>query len=159
KFMMPQYVGAVRTMVVAGEDAAYGFAEKSSPVRKPLMVLATLPRVLAPGESVDLPVTVFAMEKNVKDVKVEITANDLFTVAGERIKSTVFPQPGDEVLNFKLKVRDRIGVATVKIVATSGRERAETSVELNVRNPNPKVVEVADTVLGPGQSWKTAYKP
>ncbi|MEO8086642.1 MAG: MG2 domain-containing protein, partial [Bacteroidota bacterium] len=49
-FVMPQYVGSVRTMVIAGEDGAYGFAEKVTPVRKPLMVLATLPRVLGPEE-------------------------------------------------------------------------------------------------------------
>lgn len=159
KFMMPQYVGAVRTMVVAGEDAAYGFAEKSTPVRKPLMVLATLPRVLAPGESVDLPVTLFAMENNVKDVKVEITSNSLFIAEGEKVKSIKFSLPGDEVLNFKLKVKDAIGVARIKIVATSGKERAETSVELNVRNPNPRVVEVMDTVLEAGQNWKANYKP
>lgn len=158
KFMMPQYVGAVRTMVIAGEDAAYGFAEKSTPVRKPLMVLATLPRVLAPGESVDLPVTLFAMENNIKDVKVEIKANNLFTVEGENTKSIKFSEPGDEVLNFKLKVKDAIGVAQVKIIATSGKERTETSVELNVRNPNPRVVEVIDTILEAGQSWKPNYK-
>ncbi|MES2619742.1 MAG: MG2 domain-containing protein [Bacteroidota bacterium] len=113
KFTMPQYVGAVRTMVVAGEDAAYGFAEKSTPVRKPLMVLATLPRVLAPGESVDLPVTLFAMENHVKDVKVEITSNSLIVVDGEKAKSLTFSQPGDEILNFKLKVKDAEVIDTV----------------------------------------------
>jgi len=45
-------------MVVAGQDGAYGSAEKAVPVKKPLMVLATLPRVMGPGESVKLPVTV-----------------------------------------------------------------------------------------------------
>jgi uncharacterized protein YfaS (alpha-2-macroglobulin family) len=159
KFMMPQYVGAVRTMVIAGEDAAYGFAEKSTPVRKPLMVLATLPRVLAPGESVDLPVTLFAMENNVKDVKVEITCNGLLVPQGEKVKSIKFSQPGDDILSFKLKVKDQIGVAKVKIVAISGKERAETSVELNVRNPNPRMVEVIDTILAAGQSWRANYKP
>jgi alpha-2-macroglobulin len=60
---LPQYVGAVRTMVIAGNRGAYGFAEKQVPVRKPLMTLATMPRVLGPGETIQLPVTVFAMEK------------------------------------------------------------------------------------------------
>jgi uncharacterized protein YfaS (alpha-2-macroglobulin family) len=46
KFTMPQYIGSVRTMVVAGYEGAYGNAEQATPVRKPLMVLATLPRVL-----------------------------------------------------------------------------------------------------------------
>ncbi len=32
-------------MVVAGYEGAYGKSEKAAPVRKPLMVLATLPRM------------------------------------------------------------------------------------------------------------------
>src|SRR5690606_18869507 len=54
---MPNYVGAVRTMVIAGNaNAAYGHAERSTPVRKPLMVLTSLPRKLSPGETVTVPV-------------------------------------------------------------------------------------------------------
>ena len=75
---MPNYVGSVKTMVVAGDNStsAYGNAEKVTPVRKPLMVLASLPRKLSPGEKVTLPVTVFAMEKQVKNVKVEVKADE-----------------------------------------------------------------------------------
>src|SRR5690606_15905078 len=64
-FVMPQYVGSVRTMVVAGNQGAYGKAEKSAPVRKPLMLLATLPRVLGPEEKVKLPVTLFANDPGI----------------------------------------------------------------------------------------------
>ena len=57
---MPNYIGEVRTMIVAGTpEGAYGSTEKSTPVKKPLMVLGSLPRVLGPGERVELPVTVF----------------------------------------------------------------------------------------------------
>src|SRR5690606_10786884 len=56
-FVMPQYVGSVRTMVVAGNEGAYGKAEKSTPVRKPLMLLATLPRVFGKEEKARLLIT------------------------------------------------------------------------------------------------------
>ena len=70
-FTISNYVGSVRVMVVATDgEKAYGNAEKAVPVRKPLMVLATMPRVLSPGETVDLPVTVFAMDAKVKNVTV-----------------------------------------------------------------------------------------
>ena len=59
----PQYVGSVRVMVVAGAENAFGAAEQTAPVRKPLMVLATAPRVLSPEETVMLPVSVFAMSR------------------------------------------------------------------------------------------------
>src|SRR5690606_9968406 len=43
---LPKYVGSVRTMVVAANTDinAYGSAEKTTPVRSPLMLLASLPR-------------------------------------------------------------------------------------------------------------------
>ncbi|MEO8087181.1 MAG: hypothetical protein ABI763_10200, partial [Bacteroidota bacterium] len=37
-------------------------------------------------------------------------------------------------------------------------ERSETSIELDVRNPNPPVTEVKDTVLEAGQTWQTAFQ-
>ena len=158
-FIMPQYIGSVKTMVVAGQDGAYGFADKATPVRKPVMVLGTLPRVLGPDETVDLPVSVFAMEKNVKEVHVKIEVNDMFDVIGEKSKVVKFSQPGDEIVSFNLKAKSKLGIAKVKIIATAGNEKAETSIELDVRNPNTKVVEVIDTVLEAGQNWQTNYKP
>ncbi|MCB0626071.1 MAG: hypothetical protein KDC43_19680, partial [Saprospiraceae bacterium] len=72
---IPNYVGSVRTMVVAVQDQAYGAADKTTPVRKPLMVLATLPRVLGPGETLRMPVNVFAMEEGVQNVEVTLSEN------------------------------------------------------------------------------------
>jgi uncharacterized protein YfaS (alpha-2-macroglobulin family) len=159
EFMMPQYVGSVRTMVIAGKEEAYGFADKTTPVRMPLMVLGTLPRVVGPGEEVDLPVSVFAMEKQVKNVKVEIQANNLFTTVDGTSKSITFKEVGDEVVNFKLKVNSALGIGKVKIIATSGAEKATYDIELDVRNPNPKVVNVIETVIEAGKTWTSEYKP
>ncbi len=65
-------------MVVAGDvdNEAFGNAEKAVPVKKPLMVLATLPRKLSLKEKVTLPITVFAMDKKVKNVTVEVKTSN-----------------------------------------------------------------------------------
>jgi uncharacterized protein YfaS (alpha-2-macroglobulin family) len=60
---LPQYTGSIRTMVIAGNDKAFGSAEKTIMVRDPLMVLVTAPRVVGPGEKVSLPVTLFIQKK------------------------------------------------------------------------------------------------
>lgn len=159
EFMMPQYVGSVRAMVVAGFNGAYGSAEKTTPVRMPLMILGTLPRVVGPGEEVDLPVNIFAMEKQVKNVKVEIQVNNLFSALDGTTKTISFKEVGDEVLNFKLKVNSLLGVGTVKIIATSGSEKATFDIEIDVRNPNPKVVNVLESVIEAGKNWETPYTP
>ena len=156
RLQVPNYVGSVRVMVVAENNAAYGNAEKAVAVRKPLMILATLPRVLGPGESVSLPVDIFAMEKQVKDVKVEVELNELLSLEGSKQQSMHFERTGDEVINFKLNVAERTGIAKVKITASSGKEKAVQEIELDVRTPNPKVSDGFEMAVEPGQSWDAA---
>lgn len=155
---IPNYVGSVRVMVIAHDNGAYGQAEKTVPVKKPLMILATLPRVLGPGEEVALPVNVFAMEKFIKDVKVTVEVNDLVVLQGEKTQSIKFAQIGDEVLNFKLKVALKTGIAKIKITAISGNEKSTEEIELDVRAPNPVVTEGTSLTIEPGQDWNTDLK-
>jgi len=152
KLKMPNYVGAVRCMVVAADNGAYGNFEKSVKVKKPLMVLGTLPRVLGPTESVKLPVTVFAMEKSVKNAKIKIETNGLLKVRGSSTKTLKFSSIGDKIAEFDLDVAQNIGIATVKITATSGKHKSYQEIELDVRNPNPYVSNVHETVVEAGKT-------
>ena len=156
---MPRYVGSVRTMVVAAQDVAYGAADKTTPVRKPLMVLATLPRVVGPDEKVLLPVSVFAMDKKVKNVTVEIKTNELFTSNGPTSKTIKFDDPGDQIVNFELDVASMLGIGKVQVIAKSGKEVAKYDIELDVRAPNPRVVDVMDGMINPGETWTSDYQP
>lgn len=158
KIEIPNYIGSVRVMVVAGQSKRYGHAEKTVPVRSPLMVLGTLPRVLGPGEELKLPVNIFAMEKHVKNVSIEVSSNDLLEFTDGKKKSVKFEKIGDEVVNFPIKVKDKIGIGKVKIVAKSGNEVARYEIELDVRTPNPMVADVMESVIEPGQSWDPAFK-
>ncbi|WMX14384.1 MG2 domain-containing protein [Aureispira sp. CCB-E] len=156
---MPNYVGSVRTMLIAAEAGAYGKVEKTTPVRKPLMVLGTLPRVLSPTEEVKLPVTVFAMEEQIKKVKVTIETNDLLKIRGAKVKEIQFDRIGDAVANFDLIVADKLGIGKVKILVESGLEEASYEVELDVRNPNPYSNKVEQVVLDGGKSWNVSIEP
>ncbi len=156
-FTMPNYVGSVRTMVVAGGGEAYGKAEKATPVKKPLMVLTTLPRVIGPGETVKVPVTVFAMDKKIRNVRAEIQANELFTVKGEDTKNIRFTEEGDQVVYFELEAKEAIGVGMVEVVVSGHGERASHEVEMDVRLANPPLKRFTDAVIEPGQNWSTDY--
>ncbi|AHM59064.1 alpha-2-macroglobulin [Flammeovirgaceae bacterium 311] len=151
------YVGSVRVMVVAGEEGAYGQAEKTVPVKQPLMLLGTLPRVLGPGESVSLPVSVFAMEDGIRNVNVDIKQNELLSLAGESSQQLSFSKPDDQTVYFDLKVQPRVGAGKVKIEAYSGSHKASYDIDIPVRNPNPPATEVYQTIVPAGQSWNQSF--
>ncbi|MDR3227101.1 MAG: Ig-like domain-containing protein [Prevotellaceae bacterium] len=155
---LPNYIGSVRIMVVAGNNKAYGSAEKTVAVKKPLMILATLPRVLAPGEDVSLTASVFAMEDNIKNVKVEVQANDMFEYADDKTKNISFKTTGDEFVLFKLKTKEKLGAGKVKLIATSGSEKAEYDIDILIRNSNPKTYHTESKIVNAGQTWDGAYK-
>ena len=146
---MPNYVGAVRAMVVAGNNntEAYGSVEKSVQVKKPLMVLATLPRKLSPGEKVTLPVTVFAMENKVKNVTLSVNVSDGITVKGNKSQSLQFSKPDEKMVYFELDVTKAKGINTVEVVATGNGEKSTYKVEIDVENPNPFTSRVIDSEL------------
>jgi uncharacterized protein YfaS (alpha-2-macroglobulin family) len=158
-FTLPQYIGSVKVMVIAGHDGAYGFADKYVAVKKPLMILATLPRVLGPTEKIELPVTVFATENTIKTVSVQVQSNMFSNLAGNNLKTVNFTKTGDQLVSFDLDVKDFIGVGKVHIVAKSGNETSAFDVEMNVRNPNPPITKVLEKELAPGETWNAAYAP
>ncbi len=151
RFTINNYVGSVRVMVVASHpDGAYGNAERAVPVRQPLMVLATLPRVLGPGETVDLPVTVFAMDKATRDVVVNVEVSGAVMGDGVLERSVRFGTTGEQVLRFGLRAQDRIGAAQVKVTARSGRERASTTIDIGVRSPMLPITRTEDAAVPAG---------
>ncbi|NRD18781.1 hypothetical protein HNV08_01875 [Winogradskyella eckloniae] len=146
---MPNYVGAVRAMVVAGNNAteAYGSTDKSVQVKQPLMVLATLPRKLSPGEKVTLPVTVFAMEDKVKNVNLSLKLSDGITVKGEASQSLKFNKPDEKMVYFELDVTKAKGINTIEVIASGNGEKSTYKVEIDVENPNPYTSKVNDYEL------------
>ena len=153
KFIMPQYIGSVKTMVVAGSNGAYGQAEKVTPVRKPLMVLATLPRVQGPEEKVRLPITLFASDKKIGQVKVDIKAVGPIALTGDATRQVPMPSSGDVTVDFELDVKSATGVGKITVVATSGAHNASDEIEIEIRNPNPPVTQIVDTFLEAGKTW------
>ncbi|MEO8762981.1 MAG: MG2 domain-containing protein [Ginsengibacter sp.] len=158
-FTLPLYIGSVRVMVIAANHGSYGSAEKAVAVKKPLMLLATLPRVLGPTESIRVPVTVFAMDNNIKNVNVTLQANPFLEIDGPASQAVNFSQQGEQMIYFTIKVKTATGIGKVKLVATSGGEKANYDVELDIRNPNPRVSSISAQVLSAGQQWTTSASP
>lgn len=160
KIKLPKYIGSVRTMVVAADakTSAYGMAEKATQVRSPLMVLATLPRKISPSEKVTIPVTLFATEKNIKNVNLQIKTNNAVRVIGNASQQVKFTEPDEKMAYFNLAVGSVTGLGKVQIIATSGKERSAYDVEIDVTNPNPVTNLYTDVVVGPNSTKAIAWK-
>lgn len=159
KFTMPQYIGSVKTMLVAGYEGAYGRTEKATPVRKPLMVLATLPRVLGPEENVKLPITLFANEKNIKNATVTIKVSGPVTLQNGASRTVTFSGIGDITTDFDLSVKSATGFAKIEVTAASGSYKATDVINIEIRNPNPPVSKVQEAILEAGKNWTASITP
>lgn len=156
---LPMYVGSVRAMVVAGQDGAYGNAEKTAFVRTPLMLLSTLPRVLSIQEEITIPVNVFAMEKQVKNVTVSLQASGGgVQIEGSHQQSLTFNRPGDQLVFFTLKTGNKTGKATIKLTASGGGQQTKETIEIEVRNPNPIVTLRSSEWIETGQNKELSYQ-
>ena len=155
---LPMYVGSVRAMVVAGQDGAYGNAEKTAFVRTPLMMLSTLPRVLSIQEEITVPVNIFAMENQVKNVTVSLQASGGgVQIVGTNQQSLKFTQPGDQLVFFTLKTGSKTGKATIHLTANGSGQQTKETIEIDVRNPNPVVTLRNSQWIETGQSKDLSY--
>ena len=154
KIKLPNYIGSVRTMVVAGNNTteAYGSAEKTTPVRKSLMILASLPRKLSPKEKVTLPVTVFAMKNSIKNVELSLKITDGIEIIGQYKKIVRFDQPDEKMFYFNLEVKEAQGLENIQVIAKSNGEVATQEIEIDVLNPNPVTSKFIDLQVGPNQA-------
>ena len=153
-YKMPNYNGRVRVMVVAGNGEAYGNTEKSVLVRKPVMLLGTLPRVIGIGEEMVVPATVFATEKGVGDVQVTIACSGNMEVVGEKSHMLHFETVSDKLAQFRIRVKDIPGAGHVKITATGGGEKSVYETDIEIRSVRRPQIKVTPVTLEAGKSWK-----
>lgn len=152
-FEIPQYIGSVRVMVVAGHQLAFGATETSVFVRKPLMLLGTLPRVLGPEETLELPVSVFVLDDAVKSVSVKAVAQGPMTIEGSSQQNLVFEDIGDQLVHFPIQVDNQLGIAAVELSAEGNGHNAAHRIELDVRSPIQEAVDVLAGSVEPGETW------
>ncbi|WP_101674899.1 alpha-2-macroglobulin family protein [Alloalcanivorax mobilis] len=148
---LPAYMGQVRVMVVAGDGRAYGHADQDVTVTQPLTLLATLPRVLGPGERLDLPVTVFATTPEINTVTLTAQAQAPVSVTDGEATLT-FSEPGDDIARLGLSTGDGVGSAAVTVSAAAGDHHASETVNIPVRAPNPPTTRETAKLLEAGAS-------
>lgn len=155
---MPKYIGSVRAMVVAGNSTAFGSAEKTATVTKPLMIFATTPRLLSTSEKFSLPVTVFTGEDKIRDVKLSIKASGGFKANGETVKELTFDGKGEQCPYFELETSDLPSIGVVEISATSGSYKSDYTLKVEIRQPNVKSQQTISKLVEQGQTVEIPFE-
>ena len=156
---LPNYLGAVRVMVVAAGERAYGSAEQRVTVSQPLMVLPTLPRVLGPEETVDLPVSVISTTDGKRRVTVSIKETAGLVSIDRADTMLTFTGSGDRLTYRPVTVGERTGVARFEVTASDGTDRSSQEVEVGIRQPNLPTTRSSTLSLSPGQTQEVSYDP
>ena len=165
---LPAYLGAVRVMLVAGENGAYGKAHQSVFVRQPLMLQAGLPRVLGPNEEVSVPLNLFVMNDKIKQVSITAQTDDLVSVVGDKTQTLRFDAMGDKIAFMRLKTANKTGKTHLKFIATSNdssgsginkQNESVVDVYLNIRQANQETTRTQMKVINPGETWQNPLKP
>ena len=155
---LPQYVGAVRVMTVAGLKSSYGIAEQSIQVKSPISLAVTLPRVLGPGEEFDMPVEVFAYDENVKRVTLTVEPGPGLTIVGRKTMVVEIPKSRNISQVFAVTVANQAGPTHMIVRARGGGRKTETRVAIVIRVPNAPETRSVSRRIAPGQTWQPKVK-
>ncbi len=151
EFEMPQYIGAVRIMAVAGKNGAYGVCEESVKVKSDLIVMPTFPRSIGIGETIQVPVTVFNGTNTEKTAKVSLKSEGTVKISEE--KQVKIPATGDVSVIFTIKT-DKPGVAKFFAEAQASgikTAKAQTEIDILSRGTPYSALEVVN--IQSGKRW------
>ncbi|SOE19599.1 hypothetical protein SAMN06298216_0102 [Spirosomataceae bacterium TFI 002] len=158
KITIPNYLGSVKVMVVAGnQQNQFGSGDKAIAVKKPLMLTTTMPRVLSPGETVNVPVTIFA-EPNITKATLTFTSNDILEV-GQKVYQINLNKGTETIVNIPLKVKNELGIGSIKALVKSGSYSSYEEINVPVRLPNALETRKTDVVLKANDAKSFSFEP
>ena len=155
-FEVPQCSGALRFMVVAkGNGKAFGSAEKRMTVLDPINLYASAPRVVAPGDELNLKVQVQAPTMKNQTLQVKFDNKNLEPVGA--LPTTVkIDGNGEGIVTVRTTIPKTLGNAELKLSVTGDGYTAESSTLMPIRMPNAerrntitKEIEAGQTVSVP----------
>ncbi|MCQ2228749.1 MAG: MG2 domain-containing protein [Bacteroidales bacterium] len=149
---VPNYNGRVRVMVVAGDGEAYGNAEKSVLVRRPLMLIGTMPRQIGANDEMTVSATVFASKK-LGNVTVGIKASNGLEIIGNNTSNVTFNEAGDQTIMFKVRAGKCNGLGNVTITAESSDDKIDYSANIEIRSVSQKISKSTLEKIDAGKEW------
>ncbi len=155
---LPEFTGRLRVMAVSAGPGGVGSGVAAVEVKRPVVVLTSLPRFLAPGDVCALPIAVLNESGAPASVALDVSVDGplaLRTPSGLDVRRTSFAvacEVGAEArVGATLAAASAPGVARVTVVArTNGVAFFRETAELAVRPISPRVAAVTNGCLAAG---------
>ncbi|MDE1992520.1 MAG: alpha-2-macroglobulin family protein [Rhizobiaceae bacterium] len=152
-FDIPQFNGTARLMAVAWSKTGVGHATQDVIIRDPVVVTASLPKFLAPGDKANLRLDIANTDGPAGDYKLAVIGNAAVGVDQGAAQQTISLQPGGKY-NVTLPLTGKVpgdGTVAINISNASGLS-LDQSVDLPVRPAQLPVTERRLIALAPGKS-------
>jgi len=151
-FDIPDFNGTVRLMAVAWSPRAVGQATRDAVVRDPVVVTASLPRFLAPGDEGRLLLEITHADGPAGRMGLDISANGLRLIGAV---PSGFDLAAGETAVFRLPVGAiEVGDHSLRVALTTPDGRVLTrTLGLGVRANDPEIAVTRRFSLGAGETF------
>ena len=152
-FDLPEFNGTVRLMAVAWSDTAVGQAERDVLVRNPVVVTATLPRFLAPGDTSRLLLEIVHAEGPAGRMGLDVSAEGVVLNANEVPSGLTLEDKGTARLSLPITAGD-VGDHSLRVALTTpdGKQLVKQLV-LPVRANDPEISVTQRIELAAGTTF------
>lgn len=148
-FDLPPFGGTVRLMAVVWTDAAVGQAVRDVLVRDPVVIQASLPRFMTPGDESRLHLELTHVTGPAGEARLAVSGHGL--AAGPAVVRLA--EGGRAVIDLPLAPTE-LGEHTYRIdLTTPGGVTLTRELRLTVMHTDPETARADRTVLAPGESF------
>lgn len=149
---IPAFNGTVRLMAVAWSNEGVGQAEAEMIVRDPVVVTASVPRFMSPGDSSFIRLEVVHADGPSGEMDVALNGSPILELGSGPGRFSL-QDKGKEVFQIPVKAI-KAGDATLSLgLVTPGGEELSQSLVLPVRSNDPEISRTRRFALGEGDSF------
>ena len=141
-------------MEVAYKGQALGSAEATMTVADPIVISASLPRFLSPGDTVSVPVTLSNTTDKSATVSANISSSGPVKIVGSSKQELVLNAKSEGRVVFNAIADPAIGVGNIKVTVNGMGERFEENTEISVRPPSTLQKVTGQGSIDAGSSQK-----
>lgn len=118
-FDIPQFNGTARVMAVAWTKSGVGHAEEDVVIRDPVVVTASLPQFLAPGDESELRLDISNTDGPAGDYTLTVTPDAALSIGGDQSRVLRFETGAKTTLSLPVKAV-RPGPGSIGLALTNG---------------------------------------